>query len=128
VAAEQPGFNAPSVTVNDAPVGAVTDSLAGCVAIAGSIVHGVITVNVATFDVVDECALVRMTRYCVPFRPVELAMFTDPDVAPLTFENVLEPLGADCHWIVAGEQPGGTGPSDTVNVAAAGAVTVALAG
>jgi len=86
------------------------------------------TVNVAAFEFVDVSAFVRTARYSFPFRPVELAMFSVADVAPLMFVNVPPPSVDTCHWIVAALQLAFTAPSVTVNEAAAGAVTVALAG
>ena len=45
----------PSATVNDAAAGAITDTLAGCVAIDGADAHdGDVTVSVATLEVVDR--------------------------------------------------------------------------
>ena len=91
----------PSATVNDAPAGATTDTLAGCVAITGADAHaGADTDNVATCEVVDKPEpFVRTASYLFPFSDAAVGLTDNvADVPPEpTFVNVVPPSVETFH-------------------------------
>jgi hypothetical protein len=129
VGAEQfAGVDPPALNV--AVAGALTVWLEGCSVIAGDAAHdGAFTVRVAALLGVAPWALVNTARKRWPDSVVLVwLIWSVVAVAPDTLLQVLPLFVETCHWMAAAEQLAASVPSLTVKLAAAGAVTVWLAG